>query len=393
MRNVALAAVALLIPIFFLSLEYSSPHVAQPNEDDSSVIQSWILLYEELTKETWGFSPPVAARAFAYAGISVYESVRFSSGDYKSLAGQISELDVSMLPAADASRSYEWHLVANANLAAMARALYPNALQIQKRNVDALEKLIFERYSKDVAANVAQDSVAFGRSIAAAIEKYASSDGQAMAHTRNYPESYVPLKREGAWEPTPRSYRHALQPEWGEVRPFLNQNVANTQPPPPPDFSSDRDSLFMREAYEVYEVRRNLTEEQRAIAQFWSDQPGDTSTPAGHSLSILRQLLDENDTPLLPAAAIFAQLGIALHDSFVSTWKAKYTYNFARPVTVIRKYIDAEFDPLLDTPPFPEYPSGHAVQSAAAAKILSDFFGESYSFTDRTHENRIDMLD
>jgi hypothetical protein len=142
---------------------------------------------------------------------------------------------------------------------------------------------------------------------------------------------------------------------------------------------------------EVYNAVNNLSEEQRDIAYFWADDPVTTATPPGHSISILNQLIKENDLPLDQAVTAFAKLGIAISDSFISCWKAKYSFNYIRPVTYIQQNIDADWMPILNTPPFPEYTSGHSVQSGALAEIMTDIFGENYSFTDRTHESRTDI--
>lgn len=150
---------------------------------------------------------------------------------------------------------------------------------------------------------------------------------------------------------------------------------------------------FFMYAREVYVATQQLSREERVIAQFWSDEPGKTATPSGHSISMLRQVLEAREASLSEAALAFAKLGIGLHDSFVACWYAKFFYNTVRPVTVIRKHIDPDFQPLLETPPFPEYPSGHSVQSAATAAIMADLFGEQFVLTDRTHEGRSDILE
>ena len=130
-----------------------------------------------------------------------------------------------------------------------------------------------------------------------------------------------------------------------------------------------------------------LSPEQEAIARFWSDDPGATPTPPGHWISILTQVVRALDLPLDRAAEAYALVGIAVADAFISCWNAKYRDNVLRPVTYIRRLIDPDWTPLLITPPFPEYTSGHSVQSAAAAHVLSKLFGR-LAFTDRTHERR-----
>jgi hypothetical protein len=386
-------AVLLAVPTLFISMEFGVDETPPYNPDDSAVVQEWMGLLIKLTEKTFGFTPPVAARAFGYEGISLYESMRFSDPTLKSLAGQISGLDTNLLKGIDASGTYDWNIVANANLAAMARTMYPNALPIYKGKIDALERALDQRYSRVLDPHTADNSRKLGRAIANAIAQYAASDGRANAYKMNFPKNYSPPTGNGMWVPTPRTFRRAMQPTWGSVRPFLTKNVEDTMLPPPPTYSLDPSSPFFKDVQEVYDTVKKLTPEQLAIAEFWSDDPGKTGTPPGHSLSILKQVIDKENASLNTAAIAFARMGIALHDSFVACWRVKYTYNLIRPITVIRNEIDREFDIPLDTPPFPEYPSGHSVQSAAAAKVLTDMFGENYHFTDMTNAGRTDMHD
>ena len=146
-------------------------------------------------------------------------------------------------------------------------------------------------------------------------------------------------------------------------------------------------SAFYAEANECYRVTSDLTPDQEMIARFWSDDPGQTATPPGHSISIVTQVARELILTLDRAAEAYAKVGIAVADAFISCWRTKYQYNLLRPVTYIRRVIDPSWTPLLVTPPFPEYTSGHSVQSAAAAQVLTGLFGE-LAFSDHTHDAR-----
>jgi hypothetical protein len=188
--------------------------------------------------------------------------------------------------------------------------------------------------------------------------------------------------------PTPPSFLAALQPFWGENRCFAIDDGASFPPGDPPRYSERRSSRFGREAREVFDTVNSLTSRQAAIARFWSDDPGATATPAGHSVSIATQVLRAEGARLATAAETYARLGIAVSDAFVACWFQKFRYNLLRPVTYIRAQLDPDWLPLLVTPPFPEYPSGHSVQSGAAAQVLTDLFGGRYGFVDRTHDER-----
>jgi hypothetical protein len=169
-------------------------------------------------------------------------------------------------------------------------------------------------------------------------------------------------------------------------RTFAAPDGAACPLPPPPGYSEDPASPFYREALEVYETARTLGDEQRARARFWSDDPMLSPTPPGHWVSIALQVLRHEAAPVEERVDVLARLGVALADAFIACWHAKYVFDLVRPITYIRLLIDPAWQPLLVTPPFPEYPSGHSVQSAAAAVVLARHFGESYAFEDATHE-------
>jgi membrane-associated phospholipid phosphatase len=155
--------------------------------------------------------------------------------------------------------------------------------------------------------------------------------------------------------------------------------------PPPPEYSEEQGSAFHAEAVEVVEVTRALTPEQRLIARFWSDDPMLSPTPPGHWISIAMQILEAQHAPAARRAEVLALLGITVADAFIACWRDKYAFDLLRPVTYIRRVIDKTWEPLLITPPFPEYPSGHSVQSGAAAVVLTRLFGEGFAFADTTH--------
>jgi hypothetical protein len=154
---------------------------------------------------------------------------------------------------------------------------------------------------------------------------------------------------------------------------------------PPPAYSEEPGSPFYQAVYEVYDTTNHLSAEQRTIALYWADSPGETGTPPGHSLAIVSQVLAQGAYALDVAAEAYARAGITVADSFISCWWSKYQYHLLRPVTYIQARIDAGWTSLVPTPPFPEYTSGHSVQSAAVAQVMTDLFG-AMPFTDRTHE-------
>jgi hypothetical protein len=232
-------------------------------------------------------------------------------------------------------------------------------------------------------------SRAQGEAVAQHVLAWAATDGGAVVENMGFPMAMDIDKAPGAWVPTSRivQQQFPLLPAWGGNRPFAMPDGAACPLPPPPAYSEEPDSAFMREATEVLEIRRGITDEQRAIARFWSDDPMLSPTPPGHWISIATLALDAQGADIERRAEVMAKLSVALADAFIGCWHEKFRWNYVRPVTAIRAHLDPGFEPLLITPPFPEYPSGHSTQSAAAAEVLTDLFGDGFAFTDTTHDD------
>jgi hypothetical protein len=192
----------------------------------------------------------------------------------------------------------------------------------------------------------------------------------------------VPPQGDSLW--VPFGNQVCLQPFWGTHRPFIEDDTIGAISSPPPAFSTEPGSAFYDFAHQVYNSGLNLTAEQTTIAQYWADGGG-SITPAGHSMSMLTDILAQRNANLEESALAYAKLGIALSDAFLACWKTKYIYNLCRPVTYIQEHIDSTWLPLIATPPFPEYPSGHSSQSGAMGTVMSDLFGSGYAFIDSTH--------
>ncbi|MGH2673816.1 MAG: vanadium-dependent haloperoxidase [Actinomycetota bacterium] len=221
----------------------------------------------------------------------------------------------------------------------------------------------------------------------AAIFEWSTSDGGHEGYLRNFPPDYVPPEGPGLWVPTPPDFLPALQPFWGSNRTCVLASGAACPPGDHTPYSEDPSSAFFLEALEVFETVNHLTPEQDTIARFWSDDPGTTSTPPGHSVSMTTQVLREVGVGLDVAAEAYARVGLAVGDAFIACWNVKYRYNLLRPVTYIQRRIDPTWSSLLRTPPFPEYTSGHSIQSGAWAQVMTDLFG-TMAFTDHTNDDR-----
>jgi hypothetical protein len=350
----------------------------------ADVPATWFELALELVRTTPGFSAPVASRAFGYAGVALYEAVVRGMPGRRSLVGRVNGLTRLPCPIGVA---LHWPTVANGALAQVLRSLFPTTPSPNIEAIEALEQRFFWSACETVPSGVCRRSMARGARVARHIFEWSKTDGGHEGFLRNFPP-YLAPRGAGLWEPTPPGFLPALQPYWGSNRPFvLRCSGSACSAHPPLAYSEDQRSPFYEEAHECYRAVTDLTGEQEAIVRFWSDDPGTTPTPPGHSISILTQVLRALDLSLSGAAEAYAKVGIAIADAFISCWSTKYRDNLLRPVTYIRRLIDPDWAPLLVTPPFPEYTSGHSVQSAAAARVLTDLLGP-VAFTDRTHESR-----
>ncbi len=370
------------------SSESPTPQVAELNGD---IANRWFDLSLQLTKSTPGFSPPVAARTFGYLGLTLYESCVNGMPGYKSLQGKVNGFNDGAMPAKPFS-DIHYGIAVNRAMSVAMFALYKAATTENIQKIFDLERTILLELSKGLDEGLVGRSVDYGDAVGNAVFQFAITDGQEWAVTRNFPAGYITPSFPGSWKPTPPAMQPVpLQPFWGNVRPFLAKNITETQPAPPPTYSLDKNSAFYKDSYEVYTTVKDISAEQKVIAEFWSDDPGKTATPPGHSISILNQILSDRKANLAMAAESYVRMGMAQHDAFVSCWKCKYVYNLLRPVTYINENIDPAWKTILTTPPFPEYTSGHSVQSAAMAEVMTGLFGDNYTFTDRTHQARTDI--
>ncbi len=373
-RLVAILALALLMSAGAARAERPAPEEA---------LRTWYRLVLELVRHTPTYSPPVASRAFAYLGVAGFETAASVDPSLTSLSGQLNGL--GELP--DPDGEIDAGVAVNAALAQAVPALFANTGPTGQRAMKAMGTKLSAGAADGLDPAFVARSEAHGRAVAASVLAWSQTDGGAVVENMGFPLDYAVATEPGRWVPTNliRQQQAPLLPRWGEVRTFAMPTGASCGLPPPPAYSEDPGSAFYAEAREVYDAVRGLTPDQRAIARFWSDDPMLSPTPPGHWISIALGVLDEQKRGLADTADILARLGIALADGFIGCWHAKFEFDLIRPITYIRKHIDPAWEPLLNTPPFPEYPSGHSTQSGAAAVVLTAFFGPGFAFEDRTH--------
>ncbi|MFN5997022.1 MAG: vanadium-dependent haloperoxidase, partial [Paracoccaceae bacterium] len=382
-RRRQLLGLSLVAP-FALSFK---PALAADRSDVSrEVLLTWHKLILELVRHTATYMPPVAARGFGYIGVTAHEALATGNPKLRSLAGQLTGL--TALPARGEGE-FDEPCVLHAALETAVLTLFANTGPTGQRAMQKMSEIMGKTASEGMAPDVVDRSVAHGRAVADHILAWAATDGGADIDNMGFPREYIAGTRPQDWVPTSmiRMQQAPLLPDWGNNRPFVMPDTAALDAPAHPDYDEATGSAFFGFAKEVAETGKALTDEQKLIARFWSDDAMLTPTPAGHWISIVMQIAERDEMPVEVIAAALAKLGVAQADAFISCWSTKFKYNLLRPVTYIKRHIDPKWEPLLITPPFPEYTSGHSTQSGAASTVLTSVFGEDFAFEDATHED------
>jgi hypothetical protein len=328
------------------------------------------------------FSPPVSSRIYLYAHIAAYETLLKGDARYQSLYGQIGTFPA--IPDADGEVDYRLAAI-HAFLLAGKQLVFSEAAM-----EDSLHNIL-RSYKKAISPDHWQSSLEYGKKVSDIILGWATHDQYAA--TRKL-RRYNYRREEGKWIPTPPVYMAAIEPHWKMIRPMALDSAAQFKPALPIPFDKNKGTDFYESAAYVYETTRNITQEQREIANFWDCNPFAVNvhghmhfatkklSPGGHWLSIAGIASEKAEADIIRTAAAYTLTAIAVFDGFISCWDEKYRSHLIRPESYINAYIDESWQPLLQTPPFPEYTSGHSVISTAAAMVLTAFFGEGFSFDD-----------
>lgn len=381
MKKILLFATVLTFVISACDKTPLTQNKSQLNEQSSKLIIDWTDLQFRLIKITTGVTHVAYSRHFSYTGIAVYESLVNGDNKKRNVAHLLN--GAIHLPEPPSSNHIFFPLSANAAFADMFRYFYAGK-EANFVTIDSLETAYKNKYMSEITNNFdGQESIQYGKDIAAAVIELSKHDGASNASI-----PYTPLG-EGYWEPTAPGFAAAAVPGWGNNRTILPGSINNTTPANTLPFSKDAGTPFYNMVKEVYDVSQTLTNEQKAIANFWDDSPnGKYLTVFGHWFSILKQILQKENTTLMKGADAYLRLGITLNESSISCWKAKYTFSQMRPITYIRKYLgNTTWNSFITTPPHPEYLAAHATLSSSAAYALESVFGKDYSFTDHSYDD------
>ncbi|MDX1675632.1 MAG: vanadium-dependent haloperoxidase [Longimicrobiales bacterium] len=329
-------------------------------------------------------SPPVAARTYAYASIAAYEAARHVRPGGRTLAGQLPGLKAVPEPGPD---------VVGPVAAVAALLTVAESLVYDEAAVAAYRDSLLDAFGdRGVPRRGVRASAAYGGEVASHVLAWAATDG--LKEARALPRYRVEQDDPSRWQPTPPAYMAGIEPNWDVLRPFVLRTAAEFRPPPPVPYDTTPGSPFQREVRAVYDAVTEATQEEIEIAKFWDCNPYALQaeghfmfsmkkiTPGGHWMGITGVALEESGAGVVEAAEAYALVAIALADGFLSVWEEKYRSELVRPETVINRGMDPGWRPILQTPPFPEYTSGHSVVSGAAAEVLTVLFGEDFAYHD-----------
>ena len=373
----------LFSPKELFALRARNGHLKQTKTFSSDVVKKWLTMQTSMlyrpSGNAFGLNP---GRYMAYSGVALYESVVPGMPAYQSLHGQMTNMPV--MPATKPGFAYHWPSSAHAALATMTKNFFSTTTAYNQQAVTNLENELNTLYRAEAGDEVFERSVAFGKEVADRIFEWSRTDNA------NWPTAIyqLPTPFPGMWQPETAGGAIGF-PYWGYNRLMVPGSLDNTVSPPPPPYSTNPASPYYTQYNEVYQLSQNLTSEQKLIAKYYNDvNPG---YPAGaHYISILKQVIEQFNPALDKAALTYAKTGISLFDATTGSFKAKFTYLNERPFQFIRSVIAPGAIPawqsFIPNPPYPDFPSNHAIFSASVAYALSKLYGSQTPFTNRSYE-------
>ena len=325
---------------------------------NADAVTDWNVVMVDTALAASPQDPALRARTAAVTHVAVFEAVNSIVGDYE---------------------PYDEKIKAPQDASADAAAIAAAHRALSKLHPEAAAKLDAER-EKSLAAIAdgpgKTDGIAVGVAAADAILALRASDGFDTA------VPYTPGTRPGEYRPTPPDHSPAFRPGLGEVATFVIRNGRQFRSIPPPALHLRR---YVRDFDEVRRVGGTDSKERPAdrtqVARFYEAADADMIYhPAA------RQVIATRSRTLSENAQLFALLSMAIWDGAVACFETKYRFNLWRPVTAIREgHKEPDWLPLVFTPPFPSYPSGHATIGGAARAVLEEEFGRDGHVITLTH--------
>ncbi len=335
------------------------------------------------------FPPVVASRNYTYAAIAGYEVMAAAfPKQYRSLAGQLNGLDTVKLSKDTAGVDYEFAAI-------LAYCKVGEAVTFPEGSLQEYVSKI-EQQAREAGMNdhILTQCDQYADTVAKSILKWSAKDNYKQTRSS---VKFTVIDTPGRWVPTPPMYAPAVEMHWAEIRPMVMDSATQFRVPAPLTFDiKNKNSEYYHQVMMIKTAIDSLTPEQKHIAEFWDDNPFKLNvsghvmfgtkkfSPPGHWMSIVGIASQEAKADFGTTVYAYAKTSIAMFDAFIECWQAKYSYNTVRPETVINRYIDPDWHPLLQTPAFPEYTCGHSTTSSAAAEALTSVYGDKLAYTDTT---------
>ncbi|GAB3645771.1 hypothetical protein GCM10028791_04500 [Echinicola sediminis] len=335
-------------------------------------------------------TPPTgAARFYAYSTLGAYTALNKPIKiQHPITQGFIDPLTINYPDPADIDSTF----AAVYAMLEVGKGIMPSGKQLNKTQEELIQKF---KTNKWINKKTLSSSIAYAEQIAQQVLAYSKTDGYSKLSAL---PRYTPSNKPGTWYPTPPAYLMAIDPEWRTIRPFYIKDLSKFKPEPPAPFEMDSSSVFHQLVKEVYDTTKVLNSEKVLIANFWDCNPFMVSysghmaiglkkiSPGGHWVNITGIASKKAKLTFQETVEVHAFVSTGLHDAFISCWEEKYDSDRIRPETVINRHIDQKWRPILQTPPFPEYTSGHSVISRTSAVLLTHYFGDHFSYIDTSEE-------
>jgi hypothetical protein len=377
---------AILKTGFLIILLYSFNHQQTKAQDKAAVLHQLNSVLINTVMVDF-FTPPVASRIYTYPNIAFYECIRLDDPSLQTFSGRLNGL--GKLPAPAANSKIDNFVAAAVSFSYAAQNLVGSEYKMEEWRQKFVDSMLFNKGNAELIKN----SILYGKLVADSIFAWAKRDN--YNQSRGLPRFTV-SQEPGTWQPTPADYAQAIEPHWNTIRPLTLTTSSQFSPKEKLVYNLRKNSPFYKSMMEVYETVKKLDTTQKAIAKYWDDNPNVSVnmghlnyfvhkiSPGGHWLMITKQACEEKKETVSRSSLAYTLTSFAIFDGFISCWDEKFRSNLVRPITVINDRVDKNWQPYIQTPPFPEFTSGHGVISNAAATILTALFGDNYEFTDAT---------
>lgn len=378
LKKIFLSTIMLLIGLNFQPVKAQQQHHAAILHQLNSLLINTVMVDF--------FTPPVAARIYAYPNIAFYECIRLDDPSLTTLSGKLNEL--GFIPSPEKSSTVDNFIAAAVSFSLVAQNLVGSEYKLADWRKAFIDSLLQKGDSMHI-----KNAIQYGQRVADSILRWAKNDN--YNQSRGFPRFSL-SGNPGSWQPTPADYAQAIEPYWNTIRPYTLKSPSQFSPKEKLVFDLNKKSPFYKSMMEVYETVKNLDTNKKAIAKYWDDNPNVSVnlghlnyfihkiSPGGHWLMITKHACEEKNESVGRSSLAYTLTSIALFDAFICSWDEKYKSDLIRPITVINDHVDKNWQPFIQTPPFPEFTSGHAVVSNSAATILTALFGDNYEFTDET---------